>query len=98
MAIARMCGPAASTIAWAATRNRPRAKLQPEPEGGAIFEQIGGKIPLSPSEQTVTRRDLTMAGYRSDTAIAIFYGSKVIGSGLMLLMRCWSRIPSPSRR
>ncbi len=51
-----------------------------------IFEQIGDKIPLSPSEQTVTRRDLTMAGYRSDTAIATFYGSKVIGSGLMLLM------------
>ena len=37
-----------------------------------IFEQIGDKIPLSPSEQTVTRRDLTMAGYRSDTAIAVF--------------------------
>ena len=32
-----------------------------------VFEQIGEKIPLSPSEQTVTRRDLTMAGYRSDT-------------------------------
>jgi len=42
-----------------------------------VFEQIGEKIPLSPSEQTVTRRDLTMAGYRSDTAIAIFYGIKV---------------------
>jgi len=50
-----------------------------------IFEQIGDKIPLSPSEQTVTRRDLTMAGYRSDTAIAVFYGVKVIGSLAMFL-------------
>src|SRR6185437_11149835 len=45
-----------------------------------VFEQIGEKIPLSPSEQTVTRRDLTMAGYRSDTAIAVFYGVKVMSA------------------
>jgi tight adherence protein C len=50
-----------------------------------IFEQIGDKIPLSPSEQTVTRRDLTMAGYRSDTAIAVFYGVKVIAAVAMML-------------
>lgn len=50
-----------------------------------IFEQIGDKIPLSPSEQTITRRDLTMAGYRSDTAIAVFYGVKVIAAVAMML-------------
>src|SRR5277367_3568428 len=43
-----------------------------------VFEQIGDKIPLSSTEQTVTRRDLTMAGFRSDSAIAIFYGVKVM--------------------
>lgn len=48
-----------------------------------LVESIGDKIPLSPSEQTVTRRDLTMAGFRSDNANAIFYGSKVIGSIVM---------------
>ena len=46
-----------------------------------VFEQIGEKIPLSPGEQTVTRRDLTMAGYRSDTAIAGFLRSKSDGGG-----------------
>jgi tight adherence protein C len=51
-----------------------------------IFEQIGDKIPLSPSEQTVTRRDLTMAGFRSDAAIATFYGIKVISCLVMLLL------------
>ena len=50
-----------------------------------VFEQIGGKIPLSSSEQTVTRRDLTMAGYRSDTAIAVFYGIKVIAAVAAML-------------
>ena len=51
-----------------------------------VFEQIGEKIPLSPSEQTVTRRDLTMAGYRSDTAIAVFYGVKVIAAAAAMLV------------
>src|SRR5438046_241060 len=43
-----------------------------------VFQEIGHKIPLSSTEQTVTNRDLSMAGYRTDEAIAIFYGVKVI--------------------
>ena len=50
-----------------------------------VFQEIGDKIPLSSSEQTVTNRDLTMAGYRSDGAIAIFYGVKVIMCAMMFL-------------
>lgn len=42
-----------------------------------VFEQIGEQIPLSPADQTVTRRDLSMAGYRTDGSIRIFYGIKV---------------------
>src|SRR6266851_3152570 len=43
-----------------------------------IFEQIGEQIPLSPADQTTTKRDLVMAGFRSDGAIRRFYGIKVI--------------------
>jgi tight adherence protein C len=43
-----------------------------------VFEQIGEQIPLSPADQTVTKRDLVMAGFRSDGAIRIFFGIKVI--------------------
>ncbi len=50
-----------------------------------VFEQIGEQIPLSPGEQTVTRRDLVMAGFRSDGAIRIFYGIKVIFCIVMFL-------------
>jgi tight adherence protein C len=42
-----------------------------------VFEQIGEQIPLSPADQTVTRRDLVMAGFRTDGSIRIFYGIKV---------------------
>ena len=43
-----------------------------------VFEQIGEQIPLSPSDQTITKRDLVMADFRSDGAIRIFFGIKVI--------------------
>src|SRR5580692_8174166 len=43
-----------------------------------VFEQIGEQIPLSPGDQTLTKRDLVMAGFRSDGAVRIFFGIKVI--------------------
>jgi len=48
-----------------------------------VFEQIGDRIPLSSNEQTVTSRDLCMAGFRSDAAIAIFNGIKVFACVVM---------------
>lgn len=43
-----------------------------------VIEQIGQQIPLSPLDQTVTRRELMMAGFRSDGSIRLFYGIKVV--------------------
>jgi tight adherence protein C len=43
-----------------------------------VIEQIGQQIPLSNLDQTITRRDLMMAGYRSDETIRLFYGIKVV--------------------
>jgi tight adherence protein C len=50
-----------------------------------VFEQIGQQIPLSPADQTTTKRDLVMAGFRSDGAIRMFYGIKVIFCVVMFL-------------
>jgi len=43
-----------------------------------VFEQIGEQIPLAPADQNATKRELSMAGFRSDGAIRIFFGTKVI--------------------
>ena len=43
-----------------------------------VFEQIGEQIPLAPADQTATKRDLVMAGYRSEGAIRIYFGIKVM--------------------
>lgn len=50
-----------------------------------VFEQIGEQIPLSPADQTVTKRDLVMAGFRSEGALRIFFGIKVSFCVVMFL-------------
>src|SRR5580693_7682581 len=50
-----------------------------------VFEQIGEQIPLAPADQTVTKRDLVMAGFRSDGAIKIFFGIKVMFCVVMFI-------------
>ena len=67
----------------AETTREPAAS--PRERVASIFETVGNKITLSQAEQTVTRRDLTMAGYRSDAAIAIFYGSKAFAALALFL-------------
>src|SRR5271165_586804 len=39
-----------------------------------VIEQIGEQIPLSPADQTVSKRDLVMAGFRAEGAIQILVG------------------------
>src|SRR5580658_360864 len=50
-----------------------------------VFEQIGEQVPLAPADQTATKRDLVMAGFRSDGAVRIFFGIKVTFCVVMFL-------------
>lgn len=43
-----------------------------------VFEQIGEKIPLSAVDQTTTRRDMIMAGFRAEGSVRIFFGIRAI--------------------
>lgn len=43
-----------------------------------ILQQVGEKVPVSPEDVMVVRRDLIAAGYRSETAVAVYYGVKVL--------------------
>src|SRR5579872_4503371 len=51
-----------------------------------FLHQIGEYVPISPEDATALRRLLIMGGYRSDRAVTIFYGMKIIfGIGLVIL-------------
>jgi tight adherence protein C len=58
------------------------------PEKSAIVkitQQIGDKVPLSPQTLSSVNRYLVAAGYRSDTAVKMFFGLKAILCGTFLL-------------
>jgi tight adherence protein C len=42
-----------------------------------VIQQVGEKVPISPDDAGITRRDLIMAGYRSEGAIKVFNGIKI---------------------
>jgi tight adherence protein C len=55
--------------------------LTSQPTGNAvvkIFQLIGEHVPISPQDVSLRRRFLIAAGFRSDLAVRVFYGIKVV--------------------
>jgi len=51
-----------------------------------VFEQVGEMVPASPHDVSITRRYLIAAGYRSDRAVTVHYGIKVVLCVALLLV------------
>jgi tight adherence protein C len=58
--------------------------------GGEIFvrfiRMVGEKVPISPAEVGTTRRYLIAAGFRSESAVHVLFGCKVIAAVLFLIL------------
>ena len=42
------------------------------------MNQLGGLLPIAPGDAALTRKDLEAAGYRSESALQIYYGLRVV--------------------
>jgi tight adherence protein C len=51
-----------------------------------VIHHIGEKIPLSPQDASATRRELYAAGYRSEKALGVYYGCKIILCVMLFLL------------
>ncbi len=51
-----------------------------------ITRQIGEKLPVSPQDASLARRYLSAAGYRSDGAVRVYYGVKVVLCIVLVLL------------
>ena len=51
-----------------------------------LLQQVGEYIPVSPLDASTARKSLIMAGHRSENAVAVFYGLKVVGAVTMVLL------------
>jgi len=74
-----------------------------QPEVGwvvRVIQQVGEKVPISPDDAGATRRDLIMAGYKSETALKVLSGIKVSLAVLLVIFAFSFRsaIPNPVLR
>src|SRR5882757_7541985 len=44
----------------------------------SLIEQLGHVVPISEEDESVVRHDLIAAGYRSDSAIWVYFGIRAI--------------------
>lgn len=51
-----------------------------------VIEEIGKQVPVSPQDARATRRELIAAGYRSDSAVAVVYGIKIVFCVALLIL------------
>src|SRR4051794_18512340 len=51
-----------------------------------LLAPLGGLLPISPQDAAITRGDLISAGFRSTTAVASYYGSKLLLSAVLVLV------------
>jgi tight adherence protein C len=51
-----------------------------------VIQQLGEKIPVNPNEVGVIRGDLIAAGYRSDSALPIYTGTRVIACVVLVIL------------
>jgi tight adherence protein C len=61
-----------------------------EPEASALvtlLHQIGSRVPSSDTEVQTLKMDLVRAGYRSENALPVFYGLRIVAT-LMMLVFC----------
>jgi tight adherence protein C len=56
-----------------------------------MFKSVGDLVPVSPQDAAIAKKDLISAGYRSGTAVSIYYGTKFCGAALMLAAGLWAR-------
>lgn len=61
-----------------------------------VVEQLGEAVPVSPQDVTASRRYLIAAGFRSDTAIRVYYGLKIVLCVCLLVtaLAFWSYVTS----
>ncbi|MGD0362522.1 MAG: type II secretion system F family protein [Bryobacteraceae bacterium] len=70
----------------APTAGSPEDAEARKPREFKIIQRVGELLPVSPDESSVTQQMLTHAGYRSDNAVKMYYGIRLMSTTLMALM------------
>jgi tight adherence protein C len=69
----------------APTAGSPEDAEARKPREFKIIQKVGELMPVSSDESSITRQMLTHAGYRSDNAVKIYYGIRLISTAAFAL-------------
>jgi tight adherence protein C len=69
----------------APTAGSPQDAEARKPREFKIIQKVGELMPVSSDESSITRQMLTHAGYRSDNAVKIYYGIRLISTAAFAL-------------
>jgi tight adherence protein C len=67
----------------------PGTEIEEAPRFAAaadLLGKIGSAVPISPSDTRVRRKSLVAAGYRQPSAVAVFYGLKIVSAAGLLVL------------
>jgi len=56
------------------------------PSFSGWLSSLGALLPISPQDVAITRAELLAAGYRSASAVTMFYGAKLAAAGVLLIL------------
>jgi tight adherence protein C len=51
-----------------------------------VFQQLGEKLPVSPADALLTRRELIAAGFRGEQALPVLYGIKIVLCVVLIIL------------
>jgi tight adherence protein C len=61
-----------------------------------VIQTLGEKVPISPEEASMNQRLLIAAGYRSDNALAVYYGIRILVFVFVVGLGLWLRTLAPT--
>jgi tight adherence protein C len=70
--------PASSELLMPAKKRGPSPVLE-------WIHQLGSVLPIAPGEAAATRKDLEAAGYRSESALQVYYGLRIVLCAVLLV-------------
>lgn len=75
-------------------------KAKPRSTLAGLFKSLGELVPVSPQDAALAKNDLIAAGFRSSSAVPVFYGTKFFAAALFVLaaLSLRSHVASPVMR
>lgn len=81
----RMLDQLATTTSQAIPAPLPERKQKREFSVARLLEPIGNLLPISPNDASVAKQELSAAGLRTSSAVAVYYGAKILLATVLVI-------------